>query len=147
MRVVVRGVILVWILMLTNLLYSETYYVSPEGNNDNTGSIDSPFASLQKGHDMMQAGDTLILRGGTYYPTDRINFTKDGSADSYYVVRSFPGELPVIDGENIPDGNINHGSTTTWAFNNAIYWKVTGPIKLTNGRGAGVYVEGENNIP
>jgi hypothetical protein len=144
MNMIKQPVVIVWVLIIANILSSETYYVSPDGNDNYSGSRDNPFASIQEGHDRVQPGDTLYLRGGTYYPSARTNFTKDGGTDSYYVVLSFPGELPIIDGENIPDGNINHGSTTTWAFNNANYWKIIGPIKLTNGRGAGVYIEGGN---
>ena len=97
MRVVANCVILVWIMMLTNLLYSETYYVSPGGDDNNPGSIDNPFATVQKGHNTMQSGDTLYLRGGTYYPSGGTSFSKDGNANSYYIVCSFPGELPISD--------------------------------------------------
>ncbi len=123
---------------------ADTYYVSPIGSNDSTGTIEAPFLTIQKAHDMVQAGDTIYVRGGTYMPTQQTVFKTDGNASLYIVLKSYPGEIPVIDGENLPDGNINHGSTATWAFNNANYWKVIGPIKLTNGRGAGVYIEGGN---
>ncbi len=135
--------IIIWIFTI-GILFSENYYVSPSGNNDNSGSIESPFATVQHAHDAAQPGDTLILRGGTYYPTAQTIFTKDGNSDSYFVITSYPGELPAIDGENVPDGDINHGSTPTWTFNNANYWKIMGPLKLTNGRGAGINVDGAN---
>jgi hypothetical protein len=84
----------------------------------------------------------IYLRGGTYYPTKQTVITKVGDSNNYYVLSSYPGEVPVIDGNNIPVGDINSTSTPTWVFKNAGYWKVRGPIHLTNGRGAGVYIEG-----
>ena len=42
-------------------------YVSPDGNDSTaTGSIDSPFRSINTALAAAEAGDTLVLRGGTY---------------------------------------------------------------------------------
>ena len=94
------------------------YYVAPDGVEGNPGTLEAPFASVQEAHDHpdLQAGDVICLRGGTYYPTDRTRFQHVGSADAYYQLGSYPGELPVIDGENIPEGDTEGGSTVTWAF-------------------------------
>ena len=43
-----------------------TYFVAPDGSNSNSGTIDKPFASMKKGHDVAKAGDTVFMRGGTY---------------------------------------------------------------------------------
>ncbi len=126
------------------LIFSATYYVSPNGNDSNSGNIENPFASFQKAHDSVVAGDTIFVRGGTYYPTSQTRFTRDGNANAYIVLLSYPGEVPIIDAENLPDGNINGGSTSTWSFSNAKYWKIIGPLTVTNGRGAGIYIEGGN---
>ena len=45
------------------------YYVSPAGSDENAGSKDKPFATIQKAADVMQAGDTCVVRGGTYRQT------------------------------------------------------------------------------
>jgi hypothetical protein len=42
------------------------YYVSPNGNDANTGSLDQPWQSLQKASATAQAGDTVIFLPGTY---------------------------------------------------------------------------------
>jgi hypothetical protein len=121
----------------------ETYYVAPDGVEGNPGTIEAPFASVQEAHDHadLQPGDVICLRGGIYYPTQRTRFDLVGTADDYYVLGSYPGEIPVIDGENIPEGDIEGGSTVTWAFIDAGYWEIRGPIHITNGRGAGVFIE------
>ena len=44
----------------------KTYYVSPTGNDASPGSEQIPFKSLQRGADFAKAGDTVIIRSGTY---------------------------------------------------------------------------------
>lgn len=128
---------------LPGVLSAETYYVAPDGDDGNPGTIAAPFATVQRAHDnaALQPGDVIYLRGGTYYPTQQTVFNKSGNAADYFVLSSYPGEVPVIDGEFVPEGDINHASTPTWAFLNAQYWKIKGPIHLTNGRGAGVMID------
>ncbi len=123
--------------------HSKIYYVAPNGDDENPGTIEAPFASVKKAHDneALKPGDEICLRGGTYYPTRQTVFNKAGSSDNYFILRSYPGEIPVIDGKNIPEGDTNFASTPTWVFRNAGYWKVQGPLHLTNGRGAGVLIE------
>lgn len=134
----------VLIIAQPGVLYAKAYYVAPSGDDANPGTIEAPFATVKKAHDNdnLQPGDVIYLRGGTYYPTQQAVFTKAGNADNYFILRSYPGEVPIINGRDIPEGNINSISTPTWAFINAEYWKILGPVHLTNGRGAGVYIEG-----
>lgn len=48
-------------------LYSSIYYVSPNGNNNNSGlSLDSAFASPGHGSKVMSSGDTLLVMSGDY---------------------------------------------------------------------------------
>ncbi len=84
------------------------YYVATTGSDSNAGTIDAPFATLQKGADTAVAGDTVYIRGGTYSittPTTSsagITFTKSGTSDtnriSYF---AYPGETPVFDFTNM----------------------------------------------
>ena len=137
---IVRKFFVLFLFILTvivpGVLRSKSYYVAPGGDNGNPGTIEAPFASLKKAHDNgnLQPGDVIYLRGGTYYPTQQTVFTKAGSADKYFILRSYPGEVPIINGRDISEGNINSVSTPTWAFINAEYWKIFGSILLTNGR-------------
>lgn len=147
-----RKVILLVLSALTisppEVLYARTYYVAPDGDDANPGTIEAPFATVKKAHDndALQPGDVIYLRGGTYYPSERTLFNKTGNTDNYFVINSYPGELPVIDGRNIPEGNTNHTSTPTWNFKNGGFWKIQGPLHLTNGRGAGVYIENSQSL-
>jgi len=43
-----------------------TYYVSPSGSDSNSGAENAPWATLQHAADMAVAGDTVVVRTGTY---------------------------------------------------------------------------------
>lgn len=46
-----------------------TYYVATDGNDSNNGSSGTPFLTIQKAADVVSAGDTVIIRDGTYTTT------------------------------------------------------------------------------
>src|SRR5262245_45488796 len=80
------------------------YYVAPTGSDSNAGSMAQPFATLQKGHDVAVAGDTVWIRGGTYQVVTPktsgagITLTKSGTSDTNRIKYwAYPGEVPVFD--------------------------------------------------
>ena len=58
------------------------YFVAPTGSDTNAGTMASPFATIQKGHDVAVAGDTVWLRAGTYKNTRQIKLSRSGTSDS-----------------------------------------------------------------
>ena len=48
--------------------YATTFYVATNGNDNNNGtSLNTPFATWQKGINEAYPGDTIFVRGGVYY--------------------------------------------------------------------------------
>src|SRR5690349_20013988 len=80
--------------------YGADYYVAPNGSSGGDGSISNPWdlGSALSRTGVIQAGDTLWVRGGTYHGT----FTShlQGTPSSPVVVRQMPGERAIIDGGN-----------------------------------------------
>ena len=74
-----------------------TYYVTTTGSDVNTGMVDAPFKSITKALSKAIPGDTVMVRGGTYYET--IKFQKSGTSDARITLKAYPGERPVIDGK------------------------------------------------
>lgn len=86
-----------------------TIFVSPEGDDSNSGTIDAPLASIQKAQSMATPGDTVYIRGGTYQPTedDLSNISgifasvtylnKSGVEGARINYWAYPGEQPVFD--------------------------------------------------
>ncbi|MEO3748611.1 ricin-type beta-trefoil lectin domain protein [Plantactinospora sp. B5E13] len=85
----------------------ETYYVAPDGNDSNPGTITSPFRTLQRARDVVRTvnanmtGDIQVyLRGGIYPVSSTIEFGPgDSGTNGHRVVYSaYPNETPVLDG-------------------------------------------------
>src|SRR5262245_63706428 len=79
------------------------YYVAPTGNDSNPGTMTSPFATIQRGHDVAAAGDTVWIRGGTYRPTTGkmsnagFVFSKSGTSDTNRIhFIAYPRGGPVL---------------------------------------------------
>ena len=54
------------LLCLPIMLTAKEYYVATNGDDANTGSIDSPFATLARAQAEVKAGDIVYIRGGRY---------------------------------------------------------------------------------
>jgi hypothetical protein len=102
------------------------FYVAPGGSNSNPGTIDRPFASLQRAIDAAEPGDLVYVRGGVYnivnpaIPSAGINFSKSGTSDSNRIrYFAYPGERPVLDFSNLriqPDPNYTFGVNVTGSY-------------------------------
>ena len=84
-------------------VYAQTeYFISTEGKDMNLGSIEAPFASLEKAFEeaRKESGEvTLFLREGTYRLQKTVVLTKtDGNRNKALNIRSYPGEKVVISG-------------------------------------------------
>lgn len=122
------------------------YYISPDGNDNNEGSFDSPWYNLQRAVNAMQSGDTIICRGGVYFPSMKQDGTKTtvrlnakGAADKQYTIRNFPGEFPVFNFRDQPKKVSVRGIQL-----NGDYWHVLG-IHVTEAGDNGMKIEGNNN--
>ena len=83
------------------------YYVSPNGNDANPGTLASPFRTLQRARDVVRTvngnmtGDIVVnLRGGNYPVASAIDFTpSDSGTNGYRVIyQAYPNETPVLNG-------------------------------------------------
>ena len=68
-------------------------YVSPNGDDATaTGSVDSPYKSINAALEAASSGGTIILRGGTYYEGINVRIRKPN-----ITIKSKKGEWAVID--------------------------------------------------
>ena len=78
-----------------------TYYVAPGGNDSGPGTMDQPWGSIQKAANTLQAGDTVLIRGGTYHIPNsgpRISPANSGASGAYITFQTYPGESVTIQG-------------------------------------------------
>lgn len=73
------------------------YFIDPvRGNDQAEGSEAKPWRTVQRGAKQLQAGDTLVLRGGTYY--EHVSLTIAGTVAKPITLRAYPGEIAIVDG-------------------------------------------------
>jgi len=75
------------------------YYVSPDGSDGNTGTLNAPFKTITAALNKAVAGDTVMAREGTYH--EKISFPRSGTSDKRITLKAYTGEKPVIDGSTI----------------------------------------------
>ncbi len=94
----------------------------------------SPGQSIQAAVNSASAGDTIQIHAGTY--NESVTVSKSGSAGSPTKVMGFPGERPVIDGQNSRSEGLSiRGSYIT-----------VSNIKITNHTGHDVDIDGASNV-
>ena len=84
------------------------YYIAPNGNDSNPGTIDKPFATLERAKDAIQennhgngegANYTIYLQGGTYHIKQSVIFDDSISGISDKIrIENYPGEKVVFSG-------------------------------------------------
>src|SRR5215471_20266585 len=84
--------------------FATTWWVATNGVDSNSGSSNAPFLTITRAQTAASEGDTVYLRGGTYYlDNSNLTITNDPWAVVNYMTKSgisyiaYPGELPVFD--------------------------------------------------
>lgn len=82
---------------------SSVYYVSMTGSDiTGTGTLSNPWRTIQKAADTMTAGDTCIIRGGTYEETVTLNTS--GTSDNPINFHAYAGENVTVSGADTITG-------------------------------------------
>src|SRR4051812_1938229 len=93
------------------------WYVAPNGDDAAAGSLEKPFATIQRAQRDVAPGDTVFVRGGVYRMTEaqigrrkdiyaEITFLeKSGAPGKPITYRAFENEKPVFDCSDVkPEG-------------------------------------------
>jgi len=119
----------------TSFAAGNTYYVAVTGSDTNPGSISEPFKTIQKGASVLAAGDTLLIRSGTY--TEKVNIKNSGSSAGFITIKNYPGEKVIVSGANTSGANLS--------IVNKSYIRIEG-LELSNNSGndtpMGISIEG-----
>ena len=91
-------------------------YVATDGNDNNPGTLAQPFATIQKAADVMVAGDTCYIRGGSYHETVTMQ-SKNGTAANPITFTNYQDEVVELNGtEEI---------TSSWTQHSGNIYKTT----------------------
>lgn len=126
---------------------AKTYYIAPTGSDAGEGTFDAPWYNLQKAVDAAVAGDVIICRGGTYYPTmmkdgtkTTVRLTSSGTADKRITIRNYPDEFPVFNFKDQPKKVSVRGVQL-----DGDYWHLYG-LHITQAGDNAIKLEGNHNI-
>jgi len=76
------------------------YYVATDGADANAGTdVAHPFLTIGKAASVAKAGDTVVIRGGTYRET--VTLASSGVAGSPITFQSYPGETATVSGADV----------------------------------------------
>ena len=120
------------------------YYVSPNGNDSNNGSLNSPWKTIQRAANIATAGDTVYVRGGTYNETIKITRSGSSGVGQRIIFKNYPSELPVVD----VSGKSVSGQVGVFTLSNVSYVTIEGfdiknfTTNSTNNVPIGIYVWG-----
>jgi hypothetical protein len=86
------------ILIFSNYFYGQIY-IAPDGDDNDSGTIDQPFATFTKAISEITPGDTIYARGGIYnlINTITINFVQSGSPNQFCTLTAYKDEVPILD--------------------------------------------------
>jgi parallel beta-helix repeat protein len=118
------------------------YFVSPNGNNNNSGTKDKPLASIQTAIDRAVAGDTIYLRGGIHKPEKPLWMGNIGKANARITMKSYGDEKAIIDGEKIFNSNSDYPSILSIGGD---YIDIQG-LEIRNSPSLGINLWRANNI-
>ncbi|MFP5039539.1 beta strand repeat-containing protein [Parasediminibacterium sp. JCM 36343] len=116
-----RKYIFILVILFCSIIFNErvfatNYYVKPTGSNSYTGkSPATPYATIQKAHDVSLAGDTIFIMAGTYstYNSagDIVTVSRSGTASAYIVYTKYPGDNPIINPSSWNGFKITYGAS------------------------------------
>ena len=107
-------------LLLGQLAGATTYYVATAGSDSNPGTLAAPFLTLQQGVNSAIAGDTVIVRDGTYGHVNSVTggdgsgneytpvvLYNSGNAGAWITIRAEHKGAAILDCETLCDAYIN----------------------------------------
>ena len=100
---------------------ARVFYLSPSGNDNSTGTINTPWFTLNKAWTVIAAGDTVYLRGGTFsYNSQQYLTGINGTAANLVKIWAYPGENPIFtDSGTYP----TNGQDLIFFQGNYFHWK------------------------
>lgn len=130
------------------MLMQAQIYVATDGDDGNPGTEDLPLLTIHKAVDIVQPGETIWVKGGTYYIEERIKIpAKATSADRRICLWAMPGENVVIDASPM-----HHTTQAEFKMGRCIYvnhlanyWHFKG-LTLCHAEDNGMKIEGSYNI-
>ncbi len=87
--------------LLATSACAAVHYVSPDGDDANPGTGDSPWQTLRHAWSQLDAGDTLRLMDGVHTITEETGMAEGGHADAWITIEPAENADPVVQGSMV----------------------------------------------
>ncbi len=95
--------VVIHLFLVVPCAYSANYYVSTTGNDSNPGTEESPWLTISKCASTISAGDTCIIKDGTY--SENVTITNSGSSGNVITYQAQNKNYAVVSGVITINGN------------------------------------------
>jgi hypothetical protein len=128
-------------------LRQAVHFVAVDGSDSGPGTMARPWATINHAAEQAQAGDTIVVRGGSYVLPAQVRPRNSGRSDAWITYVAYPGENPIFDAQQISYESLHQGDLDNGAFQieNVSYIRVAN-LKLINSHDAGFTVRDSSNI-
>src|ERR1035437_7682469 len=125
----------------------KTRFVAVDGSDDNPGTIDRPWATINYAAERAKAGQTVVIRGGHYILPAQVRPRNSGRPNAWITFIGYPGEKPVLDAQNVQRASFSQGPLNEGAFQieNVSYIRVAN-LTVINSPDAGFTVRDSSHI-
>ncbi|UDV85399.1 right-handed parallel beta-helix repeat-containing protein [Bacillus cereus] len=82
-----------------NVTSGTDYYVSPAGSDLNPGTLNQPFATIQKAANVATEGSTIYIRSGIY--NQKVHVTHSGASGAPITFQNYQNEKVILDGSKV----------------------------------------------
>jgi len=134
-----KGYVFIIGLLFSFSSIANTYFVSKQGNDANSGTEILPWLTIQKAADVLTAGDTVFIKEGTY--NERVEAQFSGAISNEIVYVNFQNDAVTLDGSGINLGGWNGLFDVSYQS----YIKVMG-LYIQNSTFAGFFAENSSYI-
>ena len=114
-----------------------TFFVATTGNDANDGlSLEKPFSTIEKALGMVNPGDTIEIRGGTYVPRGNgFPLSRPGTKDARIKIKNHNGEKVVLDARG--------KSYAMYVDEGVGFWIIEG-LEMSGGNAYTLKIDGNN---
>ncbi len=113
-----------------------SYYVSPLGNDNNTGlSLTNAWKTIQKAANELQAGDTVFIKEGIY--KEIVIPANSGTKNNYITYTTYADDTVIIDGTSFSNAYLKYSDKGIFDIKSKSYINVVG-LTIRNSNGGGI---------
>lgn len=124
-----------------------TYYVAPDGLEENDGTFDRPWPNVEYALTQVGGGRTIVLKPGEYPGTITILPEHSGTSSTPTVLKAYQRWTAIVSGGRYADAEHLGVGIYLAAYESArTSWVVLQDLQVCHNEGDGIMVQGDNNV-